>query len=140
MLELLLEFLWSGTLSAPSLGRYWKQSIERSYWTYLNKMQSKIVWKKYQVSNITKDKMIISCQTLRTKPSLWLMHRNMMTDHEFFEKNDFLSWKNVISYLMIIPDSFFTNLLVHRNCLFFVLRTLIFLWCISIRLMIGSIG
>ena len=31
MLELLLEFLWSKTLSAPYLDRYWKQSIGRPY-------------------------------------------------------------------------------------------------------------
>ena len=32
MLELLLEFLWCETLSAPSLGRYWKRSIEMPYY------------------------------------------------------------------------------------------------------------
>ena len=31
MLELLLEFLWSRTLSAPSFGRYWKQLIGRLF-------------------------------------------------------------------------------------------------------------
>ena len=31
MLELLLEFLWSKTLSAPSFGRFWNQPIGRPY-------------------------------------------------------------------------------------------------------------
>ena len=31
MLELLLELLWSKTLSAPSFGHYWKQPIWRPY-------------------------------------------------------------------------------------------------------------
>ena len=33
MLELLLELLWSKTISAPSFGRYWKQLIRSPYWS-----------------------------------------------------------------------------------------------------------
>ena len=34
MFELLVEFLWSKTLSAPSFGRYWKQPIGSPYSIY----------------------------------------------------------------------------------------------------------
>ena len=34
MLELLLELLWSKTLSAPSFSHYWKQLIGRPYWRH----------------------------------------------------------------------------------------------------------
>ena len=64
MLELLLEFLRSETLSAPSFGHYWKKPIGRS----LSSNPSKVPWRCYQT--ILNNNHIKDCKKLRTLSKL----------------------------------------------------------------------
>ena len=67
MLELLLEFLWSKVLSAPSFGHYWKQPIGRPYST--TGYSLKIISANFQIDIL---KYVIEIQEkLNLQSSLW---------------------------------------------------------------------
>ena len=117
MLELLLELLWSKTLTAPSFGRYWKQPILRPYCAHLwkpalfkNKDAAKMFPNGGTSSEVPNQGTHISFQTSLLDKSAHLQKPTLFKNKEVakvFSKSVFQTARHTLRYLIEVCISLF---------------------------------